>query len=194
MATWPITCGTCERVVSADVVYGWPSVNAPQQQAVAAASTLWLRCPNCSAGSVKMRDGVINPPAPAGRTIQGLPDDVDRAWREARIAHNVAAYTASEMMCRKILMHLAVDVAGSQQGKRFVEYIGDLEGAGYIMTNLKPVVEVVKDRGNAANHELPASTENDSLRTLTITEHLLEGIYELPKLVAQPDDEGPSTP
>jgi len=86
------------------------------------------------------------------------------------------------MMLRKILMHIAVDVGASSPGKRFVEYVNALDSAGYITTNLKPVVEIVRDRGNAANHELPASTEEDSLRTIAITEHLLEAIYELPGL------------
>jgi len=131
---------------------------------------------------VKTSDGAIYPAAPVGRMVGGLPPDVAAAWREARTAHAVAAYTASEMMLRKILMHIAVDVGASSPGKRFVEYVNALDSAGYITTNLKPVVEIVRDRGNAANHELPASTEEDSLRTIAITEHLLEAIYELPGL------------
>jgi len=77
--------------------------------------------PHCQEGSVKTTAGAIYPAAPIGKMIGGLPDDVKDAWREARVAHNVAAYTASEMMCRKILMHLAVDKAGSDPGKHFVE-------------------------------------------------------------------------
>ncbi len=122
------------------------------------------------------------PVAPAGSTIAKLPDDVAQAWREARTAHAVAAYTASEVMCRKILMHVAVGVAGSAAGKKFVQYVDDLESGGYITAGLKPVVDRVRLRGNGAAHELPASTEDDSLVTLRITEHLLRGVYELPGL------------
>jgi len=118
--------------------------------------------------------------------IGGLPDDVKDAWREARVAHNVAAYTASEMMCRKILMHLAVDKAGSDPGKHFVEYVNELQAKGYITAGLKDVVDRIRQRGNTANHELPSSTEEDSRLTITITEHLLEGVYELPSLVTPP--------
>jgi hypothetical protein len=136
---------------------------------------------------VKTAYGVVLPTAPTGRSIKGLPSDVEVAWREARVTHNIGAYTASEMMCRKILMHIAVDVKASTPGKTFVEYVNALELAGYVMTNLKPVVDTVRNRGNAANHELPASTEQDSLRTLSIVEHLLEGMYELPGLIEAPD-------
>ena len=113
-------------------------------------------------------NGTVYPSTPAGRSVDRLPSDVKQAWQEVRMAHAVAAYTASEMMCRKILMHLAVGEAGSAPGKKFVQYVEDLEKGGFVTTNLKPVVVLVKDRGNAANHELPASTEEDSLRTLTI--------------------------
>jgi hypothetical protein len=129
-----------------------------------------------------MKTGAVWPVAPAGGSVANLPDDVAKAWREARSSHAVAAYTASEIMCRKILMHLAVDVAASQPGGSFKGYIEDLDTAGYIATGLKPAVEKVKDRGNVANHELPASTEVDSVVTLRITEHLLREFYELSSL------------
>ena len=85
-------------------------------------------------------------------------------------------------MCRKILMHLAVDKAGSAPGRGFVDYINDLQAQNYIMAGLQPVVDQVRNRGNKANHELPASTQQEALVTLTITQHLLIGVYELPAL------------
>lgn len=132
------------------------------------------------------QDNVLWPPSLPGHGIGGLPDDVSSAWREARTSHAVAAYTAAEMMCRKILMHVAVDAAGSKPGKKFVEYVNDLDSGGYIPKGLTHVVDAVRDRGNIANHELPASSETDSAVTMTITEHLLRGIYELPGLVPPP--------
>ena len=86
-------------------------------------------------------------------------------------------------MCRKILMHVAVDVAGSKEGKSFVQYIDDLEREGYITKGLKDVVDLIRKRGNVANHELPASSEAEAAQTLAIVEHLLHSIYELPALV-----------
>jgi len=194
MPTWPITCGTCGRDVSADVVSGWDlHLSPPQQLAAARKATLWLRCPNeaCGEGSVKLKSGAVYPAAPFGRMIQGLPSDVDEAWREARVAHNVAAYTAAEMMCRKILMNVAVNGAGASTGRRFVVYVNALQKGGYITTGLISVVDKVRDRGNIANHELPPSTEQDSRLTLTITEHLLAAIYELPSLVPTPPAPAP---
>lgn len=169
----PIFCGNCETAVSADVVAGHLGI---------ADSPVWLKCPACGDGSVMTVARVVYPPMPTGGHVKDLPADVERAWREARTAHSVAAYTASEIMCRKILMHVAVGVSASKPGKRFVEYVDALESTGHIPPHLKPVVDRVRGRGNAANHELPASTEQDSLMTLKITEFLLRGTYELPNL------------
>jgi hypothetical protein len=165
-----IRCGNCgEGVAAVEVAqYRWGNT---------ALFTRWLQCPGCNEGSVKLKDGSVYPTAPAGGNVRNLPPDVEQAWREARTAHAVAAYTASEIMCRKILMHLAVDVAGAKPGKTFAEYVDALDSAGYISTGLKPTVDTIRQRGNGANHELPASTETDSLTTLGITEHLLTSVY-----------------
>lgn len=85
-------------------------------------------------------------------------------------------------MCRKILMHVAVDVADAKEGKNFLAYVDALQSAGYITTGLKPVIDKIRARGNVANHELLASFEQESLTTLLITEHLLRSVYELPGL------------
>ena len=128
------------------------------------------------------QNGAVFPPAPAGSSVKNLESDVQEAWREARTTHAVAAYTASTMMCRKILMHLAVDKAGSKEGESFARYVDDLDKAGYIAPGLKDVVDRIREQGNVANHELPAATEEQSLATIAITQHLLQVMYELPAL------------
>lgn len=169
-----IRCGNCGEGVGAEVVSGDPSVG----------QIAWLRCPLCNDGSVRVKNGAVYPPAPAGAPVMNLPDDVKIAWQEARTAHAVAAYTASEMMCRKILMHLAVDKANAASGKNFVQYVDALDAAGFVAPGLKPVVDIIRTRGNVANHDLPASSEDDCLTTMKITEHLLRTIYELPGLIS----------
>src|SRR6266536_1251756 len=182
MATLPITCGYCGRDVGAEIVADSAGdAVASRDYKPNPNAILWLRCPSCGQGSVRRSNPIgIVPGTSPGRSLKNLPADVDRARAEARSAHSVTAYTAAEIMCRKILMHLAVDKAGAQAGKQFAHYVDELERAGYITTGLKTVVDQIRKRGNIANHELPSSTEQDSLTTLKITEHLLEAIYELP--------------
>ena len=81
LPTWPITCGTCGRDVSAEVVSGWASgVNwsVQTQRSESANKTLRLKCPNeeCGESCVKLASGTVYPPAPFGSKIAGLPDDV----------------------------------------------------------------------------------------------------------------------
>jgi hypothetical protein len=139
---------------------------------------------------VKLKEGAVYPPAPFGPQIDPLPEDVALAWREAGIAYGVGAFTAAEMMCRKLLMYVAVGEAHSKEGKAFAAYVDDLEKCGLIIAGLKPVVDQIKDRGNEANHGLPASTEDEARQTLKITQHLLIGVYELRGLAPPPDLSG----
>ena len=85
-------------------------------------------------------------------------------------------------------MHLAVDKANSMPGKGFVDYVNDLEAAGYVTPGLKPVIDQIRSRGNVANRDLPASTEKQASQTMKIVGYLLESIYELPALA------GPTAP
>jgi DNA-directed RNA polymerase subunit RPC12/RpoP len=169
-----VRCGHCGVTISGESIH-------------ADSTSEWLRCPECGKGLVLDRKtNIVYPSAPAGSPVKQLTSDVESAWQEVRVAYGAGAYTASEMMCRKILMHIAVDVAGAKEGKQFTEYVRALDDAGYIPTGLKAVVDQVRERGNGANHELDASTKSDSLTTLQITEHLLKSIYELPGLKANP--------
>lgn len=169
-----IICGHCGVTVEPAVI-----AQSPGPRGVID----FVRCPSCGEGTVLASNGIAYPSAPAGVLVPNLPPDVEVAWREARSAHAVAAYTAAEIMCRKILMHLAVDVVKSGSGKNFSQYVTDLDDAGFVAPGLRAVVDQIRQRGNAANHELPASTEQESLTTMAITEHLLRTIYELPGLV-----------
>jgi hypothetical protein len=119
MATVPITCGHCGRSVGAEIVADAVRSNVAQSNYVPKPNmVLWLRCPSCGEGSVrKNNSSMILPGALPGHPVGGLPPDVERAWKEARGAHSIGAYTAAEMKCRKILMHIAVDQAQSASGK-----------------------------------------------------------------------------
>lgn len=137
-------------------------------------------CPRCARYTVVAEDDRVAPPEREFASVLHMPADVATAWGEACLSFGASAFTAAEIMCRKILMHIAVDQAGSKKGKTFKEYIEELDSAGFIQVNLKNRVTEIKDRGNIANHELPASTKDEAKKTMAVTRHLLLGIYELP--------------
>jgi hypothetical protein len=151
------------------------------------ASVLRVKCSECGNGiGGEYNSDVILPLVRPSRQFDGLPGDVAKAWDEARSAYSVGAYTAAEIMCRKILMHLAVDKAGAQAGQSFVSYIDALEAAHYVSSSLEPAVDAVRRRGNIANHELPASAKQEAIQTIAITAHLLVVVAAGPFIVRQP--------
>ena len=89
-------CAHCGASVSGLVVatYHVESTVAPVK---------WMLCPNCADGSVLTLDGNVYPGVPFGPDIEGLPEDVQEAYKEARRCVSINALTSCETMCRKIL-------------------------------------------------------------------------------------------
>jgi hypothetical protein len=170
-ARWlPYTCPHCSKDVSGAVV-------ASREKGPGSPSTLWLVCPSCRAGSVVV-NGVLYPSSSFGPTIDGLPPEVAEAYDEARNCMGVGAFTAAELVCRKLLMHVAVD-KGAKAGDPFAAYLDFLEKAGYVTPPMKGWVDLIRKHGNLATHELPAPDPQQAESTLMFTAELLRLVYEM---------------
>jgi hypothetical protein len=90
----------------------------------------------------------------------------------------LAAYTAVELVCRKVLTHVAVD-KGALSVDGFATYVGYLEAAGYVTPSMRSWVDVIRNRGNRPNHELPATTKEQAEGTLFFTGQVLRMVYEM---------------
>ena len=88
------------------------------------------------------------------------------------------------MVCRKILMNIAVD-KGAQPGESFLHYVGHLGQEGYLPPGGKKWVDYVRTRANEANHEIQLMKDEDALALITFVEMLLRFIYQFPKMVPQ---------
>lgn len=111
--------------------------------------------------------------------IANLPDDVEGAWDEVLNAGRGDAWTAAELMCRKILMHIAVDQFEMEEGKAFVAYVKKFEEEGFFPRMMHPVIDGIRERGNRATHDLAPSTKQQAMKTLEVTHHVLRTIYEI---------------
>jgi hypothetical protein len=98
-------CGHCSTTVSGMVI------SRVRDQKLPGSSPLsyWLVCPSCGDGSYMREAGEIYPGAPQGESVRGLPEGIEAAYREARNFMSFHAYTSCELICRKILMHVAVE-------------------------------------------------------------------------------------
>lgn len=168
-------CPHCENAVSGAVV---ARVNESAEPPV-----LWLRCTSCGLGAVH-QNGTVQPFSKVGEAIEGLPADTASAYDEARACASACAYTACELMCRKILMHAAVD-KGANEGESFASYIDYLVSQGYLTPPMRPWADLIRQHANTATHKIPPSDEKRAKGTLAFTAQLLRLIYEMDHKVAQ---------
>lgn len=162
-------CPHCGEHTSAAVIATVFEANYP--------NVTWTRCAACDRGVVH-NGNEIAPATLEGEDIEGLPADVETAYTEARKTAGAAAYTSCELMCRKILMHVAVD-KGADEGKSFVAYLDYLANSGYVTPPMRPWVDLIRMHGNESTHRLPAASRERALNTLIFTAQLLRLVYEM---------------
>ena len=166
MATRVFTCWHCSTLVSS------------QQGFQSNTSTEFYICPHCD--WVNQFWGVEQFPSPMpGNPVGHLPDDVSRVYNEARKSLAGGAPTGAAMLARSLLMHVAVH-RGAQENLRFVQYVNYLVDNHIVPAGSKSWVDHIRDKGNAAAHELLAVTHGDAAKLLRFAEHLLRSVYELP--------------
>lgn len=179
-------CGHCGSKVGSDKGYECAVVTfSPTGREQRRVTAQIFVCPGCNYPTLIARGNGIQVPSPVlGREIQHLPHDIDAVYRECRKSAAQGAYTASVMLCRKLLMHIAVDL-GAKKNQGFTYYVEYLASNGYVPPNGKPWVDHIKDLGNEANHEIRLMTAEEAHRLLTFVEMLLIFLYEFPKSVPQ---------
>ena len=163
---------------------------------------LFIRiCPTCNGPTFFGINEQQWPGPQAGRTVSGLSEGVEAIYAEARRC-SANAFTASVMLCRKILMHVAVE-KGAGKGLKFAEYVKWLIAERYAPKGAETWLTYVRNRANEANHEIVLMKKDDAVGVLRFTEALLRDVYELGELVpkwngAAPNeeaaDEGPPRP
>lgn len=137
----------------------------------------WLLCSRCGKGFV-WNNGIFQPAAPFGPEIEGLPDEIKDIYTEARNCFVVNAFNASELICRKILMHVAVEKK-AKKGLKFIEYIDFLIETDYITSEMKDWVQLIRKHGNKATHEIEKANEKRAKSTLLFTAEFLRIVYEM---------------
>ena len=135
----------------------------------------WLLCPECGRGSVE-NDNVMLPPQQSFPAINGLSVDISALYDEARASFDARAYTGCEILCRKILMAVAID-KGAEEDKKFAQYVDHLSSEGCITPPLIHMAATIKDSGNRAAHEIDASDRERSRRSMVFTRRILDTVY-----------------
>jgi hypothetical protein len=143
-------------------------------------------CPNCT--NPTFIDSYNHRQIPSvrfGDNVEGITDKgISALYNQARDCTSLGAYTASALLCRKILMNLAVQ-HGAVEGKSFLDYIEFLNEKGYVPPNGKGWVDRIRTKGNEATHEIRLIEENEATQILKFTEMLLKLAYEFPSMLGE---------
>jgi hypothetical protein len=177
---WQYTCAYCGSLTAS--TQGWAFAIEGVNINVANPTYVIRICSYCKQPTYFRPDAQF--PSPAfGEPVQNVPADVAKMYEEARNCTSANAYTAAVLVCRKILMHLAV-AEGAPPNQSFKEYVDYLEGNNYLPPKGKGWVDHVRDKGNEANHEIVEMKKDDAELLITFVEMLLKFIYEFPAKVA----------
>ena len=88
-------------------------------------------CPNCG-GPVFVTPQRSQFPSPSlGNSVNFVPQDLNKLYEEARRCTGENCYTAAVLLCRKMLMNIAVS-QGAKEGLKFIDYVNYLSDNGYI--------------------------------------------------------------
>lgn len=159
-----------------------------QQAVIAVASnSLWLRCIACRRPAVvsygRQYPSSLPLSIPKGVTGREL-----QTWEEVRSCLGIGANSAATMLCRRLLLHVAVAHGLPEKNDKgrapsFAEAIKFLEQEQIITAKMRPWVDRIKDVGNEANHELAPIDEVAAMDVARFTEQLLRLAYEMDALM-----------
>jgi len=137
-----------------------------------------VACGGCNRPTFFER-GKQTPRPRLGSDVAHLPEMLATLYLEARDCTQVGAFTACVLVCRKILMHVAVE-QGAKPNQSFFEYVQYLADKNYVPPNGKGWVDHIRLKGNEATHEIVLMDETQAKELLSFTEMLLKFVYEFP--------------
>ena len=167
-------CGFCNFKVASDRGY------FPQSPIDGYQSRI-LICPNCSKPTF-FNGPNVTPGAAPGNRVENVPSELHDLYDEARRSMSVNSFTATVLVCRKMLMNIAV-AQGTEAGLTFVKYVEFLASNHFVPPNGKGWVDHIRSKGNEATHEIALMTSDDAGELISFVEMLLKFIYEFPAKV-----------
>jgi hypothetical protein len=115
-----------------------------------------------------------------GNPVLHVPEPLNTLYEEARRDYSHNAYTSTVLVCRKILMHVAVDKESTLAGKSFKECVDWLGSSRYTPPGADKWIDKIRKKGNEANHEINIMEQTSAAELITYCEMLLKLIYEFP--------------
>lgn len=111
--------------------------------------------------------------------VKNLPEEIQTVYDECRKACGAGCYTASVILARTLLNHVAVDKGApeNQSFKAYVNYLVD----NYMPKNSQKWVDSIRLCANDSTHHLEILSKKDAEQVIKFVMYLLKYIYELPE-------------
>jgi hypothetical protein len=131
-------------------------------------------CTSCSKPTYYSPADKNQIPAPGIQTmVRNIADPLVKAlFEEAANCFKFNAFSSISMLCRKILMHVAVE-KGAKENDTFKYYVDFLASNGWVPPNGREWLDKIKKMGNDVNHQIIVSNPDDTLDIFKFTELLL---------------------
>lgn len=137
------------------------------------------KCYKCNLPTIFTIDNKQYPPSGLPITVNGLPEDIDKAYKEVKECLVIGARTATNMLARKLLMNVAVD-KGADENKAFTYYVDWMGKSEWNTTGLRLGLDRIKNKGNEANHEIKEVSKQDVEEIFELLTMFLRLVYEFP--------------
>lgn len=135
-------------------------------------------CTHCNMPTFLWRDTQV-PGNRYGSEVTHLPELLNNVYDEARSSYSSGAYTGVVLLCRKLLMHIAVEL-GAEENLNFLQYVNYLESNNHITVRSKDWVDSIRKSGNSSTHEIEIATKEEAERMIKFSEMILKTNFEYP--------------
>jgi hypothetical protein len=136
-------------------------------------------CTNCGYPSFIDGEGEVTPAVPYGEGVANAPEQLSVLYQEARDCISVGANHAAVMVCRKLLMHVAVE-RGAKENESYRVYVDYLVEQHLVPPETDAWVDEIRQIGNDANHEIFEIDAGQARSAVDFAAMLLKLLYDFP--------------
>lgn len=135
-------------------------------------------CPNCVKPSYFSPERGQIPGEKIGEDIKKLPRRIAEVLDETRDCYASNCYTAVVLMCRTLLMHIAVQEKAPKKDPSFAQYIQYIVDKWLVPERCKVRLDQIRSLGGDAAHQITEKTEEDARTSIEFLQIVLKMAYE----------------
>ena len=144
----------------------------------------WCSCDKGEPSVLIEKDGAMIGQIPIAKEFHSEPDwptGLAQLYDEAAKSYAAGAFTATAMVCRKVLMACACE-KGETDGKGFGAYVDHITNNVLTYPAARTSIDAIRTIGNDASHDMSTVNQADAARAMKIVTYMLNTIYSLPKI------------